>query len=169
MKLFISKMRLRCVAKSLLGATAILAIGCASTHSPEKRARIVPDNAVIGEWAGFSDEHGFYLMRLEAGGSGLLGYMPYQGKPSLLRVNDWRCNEKRLSASVTPLNGNPKGIEKVGGPADWMTMTLEVSGSGWQRQVVFHREDDRVQREKALRDLMAAYTASGKTTEAKPK
>jgi len=151
------------VAAGILLTASVLLSGCQSNQVPEKTAKIIPAEALVGEWGGFSEEHGFYLMKLQPDGSGLFSYMPYRDAPTLLKVSNWQCKEKRLIIRLAPIDENPKGVQKVEGPAGWLSMTLTVSGSGWRRQVVFHREDDREQRQSVLKARMAAHTANATT------
>lgn len=168
MKALALKVNVTNAAVGILLTGSVLLSGCQSNQVAEKTARLIPTEALVGEWSGFSEEHGFYLMKLQPDGSGFFGYMPYRGVPTLLTVSNWQCEKKRLTIKLVPIDENPKGIQKVEGPAGWLSMTLTISGPGWQRQIVFHREDDREQRQSVLKARMTAHTA-GATTAPKQK
>src|SRR6266496_5800395 len=106
MKAIACELKLGGMKVGVLLAAVVSLSGCQSTPPAWKSARVIPIEAIIGEWGGFSEEHGFYLMRLEPGGSGLFGYMPYGEEPTLLRVSHWQCKETQLSVGLAPIAQN---------------------------------------------------------------
>ena len=100
-------------------------------------------------------------MKLQPGGSGVFGYMHRGTKPVALKIKNWQCIDKRIVVLLDRRDHNPDGIDSIEGPAGWNSMKLTVSSSGGaRRQVVFHREDLRIQMRKSLEEIMGSPEAN---------
>ena len=125
----------------ILAGLAVLVVGCQSTQPPRK-AFVIDSEQILGTWEGLSDDGVFYLITLQTNATGKLGYVSDEGRPAIVRISDWQCDNGRLVISLSKTNQNPDSVQEVLGRAGWLSMRLNVSGAGWQRPVIVYREAD---------------------------
>jgi len=143
-------------------AVALTFCGCVAPQATNKSARAIKPEEVAGMWGGLSNDSIFHLLKLKAGGIGLFGYIHRGGQPTVLRIRNWRCDDKRILVMLEPDTENPDGIATIEGEAGWTSMNLVVASlTGGRRSVVFHREDMLAEMRNALESRMAAEEMAG--------
>ncbi len=157
-----SEMRIRHMVTIAIIAVTLTFCGCVVPQAANKSPRAIKPEEVSATWGALSDDSVFYLLKLKEGGDGLLGYIHRGGRPAVLRIKNWRCENKRILVLLEPKAENPDGIMKLEGRAGWTSMNLAVtSPTGGERHVVFHREDMRAEMRSVLESRMAAEEKTG--------
>jgi hypothetical protein len=157
-----SEIRITYMVTAAIIALALTVCGCVVPQAANKSARAIKPEEVAGTWGGLSDDSVFHLLKLKEGGIGLFGYLHRGGQPAVLRIKNWRCENKRILVLLEPDAENPDGIIELEGPAGWTSMNLAVtSPTGGQRRVVFHREDMRAEMRNVLESRMAEEETAG--------